>query len=159
MGIDLKDRGRTKSTRRKVLKSDNPYLKLLVELYQFLARRTGSAFNKVVAKRLMMAQRFKAPVSLSKAAEHMKGQTDKTAVVVGTVTSTICFLFDPHGLQQSIVSLWLCVNSSDDIRLLDVPPMQICALRFTETARARIIAAGGACLTFDQLALRAPRGT
>ena len=35
---------------------------------------------------------------------------------------------------------------------------QICALRFTETARARILKAGGEILTFDQLALRAPKG-
>ena len=35
----------------------------------------------------------------------------------------------------------------------------VCALRFTETARARILAAGGECITFDQLALRAPKGT
>ena len=35
----------------------------------------------------------------------------------------------------------------------------VCALRFTETARARILAAGGECITFDQLALRAPTGS
>ena len=35
---------------------------------------------------------------------------------------------------------------------------QICALRFTESARARIVKAGGEILTFDQLALRAPKG-
>lgn len=36
--------------------------------------------------------------------------------------------------------------------------MQICALRFTESARARIVKAGGEVMTFDQLALRAPLG-
>lgn len=36
--------------------------------------------------------------------------------------------------------------------------MKVTALRFTETARARILKAGGECLTFDQLALRAPLG-
>lgn len=35
----------------------------------------------------------------------------------------------------------------------------VCALRFTETARARILAAGGECITLDQLALRAPKGS
>ena len=35
---------------------------------------------------------------------------------------------------------------------------QVCALRFTESARASIIKAGGEILTFDQLALRAPKG-
>ena len=37
--------------------------------------------------------------------------------------------------------------------------MTICALGFTATARARIEKAGGECLTFDQLALRAPTGS
>ena len=36
--------------------------------------------------------------------------------------------------------------------------MTVCALRFSDTARARITKAGGECLTFDQLALRAPTG-
>jgi large subunit ribosomal protein L18e len=31
-------------------------------------------------------------------------------------------------------------------------------LKFTETARKRIVAAGGECLTFDQLALIRPKG-
>jgi Ribosomal protein 60S L18 and 50S L18e len=35
----------------------------------------------------------------------------------------------------------------------------VCALRFTESARSRIVAAGGECMTFDQLALKAPKGT
>lgn len=40
----------------------------------------------------------------------------------------------------------------------DIPSMKVTALRFTERARARIEKAGGECLTFDQLALRAPLG-
>ena len=47
---------------------------------------------------------------------------------------------------------------TDDIRVYEVPQMKVTALRFTETARARIEKAGGECLTFDQLALRAPLG-
>ncbi len=47
----------------------------------------------------------------------------RTAVVVGTVT--------------------------DDKRLLEVPKLTVAALRFTETARARITKAGGKCLTLD----------
>merc|ERR1712203_911171 len=42
--------------------------------------------------------------------------------------------------------------------LYDVPAINVCALRFTETARARIVKAGGECLTFDKLALRSPLG-
>jgi large subunit ribosomal protein L18e len=35
---------------------------------------------------------------------------------------------------------------------------QICALKVTERARARILKSGGEIITFDQLALRAPKG-
>ena len=60
--------------------------------------------------------------------------TDKTIVVIGTIT--------------------------DDTRLLKVPEkLTIAALHFTATARARIEKAGGECLTLDQLALRSPTGS
>ena len=62
----------------------------------------------------------------------MENKDGKTAVVVGTVT--------------------------DDERIYEVPKLTVCALRFTETARARIVKAGGECLTFDKLALRSPLG-
>ena len=35
---------------------------------------------------------------------------------------------------------------------------KVCALHVTEGARARILKAGGEVITFDQLALRAPKG-
>ena len=73
------------------------------------------------------------PVSLSRIARLTKGHEKNIAVVVGTVT--------------------------DDSRLVEVPKVSVCALRFTETARARIIKAGGQCLSFDQLALMAPTGS
>merc|ERR1719156_4191 len=47
---------------------------------------------------------------------------------------------------------------TDDKRLVEVPAVTVCATRFTETARARIVKAGGECLTFDKLALRSPLG-
>ena len=47
---------------------------------------------------------------------------------------------------------------TDDVRMLDVPKMTIAALRFTETARARIVKAGGQCLTLDELVMKAPTG-
>ncbi|RYP77156.1 hypothetical protein DL770_007106 [Monosporascus sp. CRB-9-2] len=133
MGIDL-DRHHVRSTHRKAPKSDNVYLKLLVKLYKFLARRTESNFNKVVLRRLFMSRINRPPVSLSRVKGQIaKGQEDKTVVVVGTIT--------------------------DDNRLLEVPKMTIAALRFTATARSRILAAGGEALTLDQLALRAPTGS
>merc|ERR1712058_189078 len=48
---------------------------------------------------------------------------------------------------------------TDDNRLLTVPKLSVAALRFTATARARIVAAGGEVLTLDQLALRTPTGS
>merc|ERR1719388_620356 len=69
---------------------------------------------------------------MSKLAKAMENKDGKIAVIVGPVT--------------------------DDTRLLEVPKLAVCALRFTETARARITKAGGECLTFDQLAMRAPLG-
>ena len=51
----------------------------------------------------------------------------------------------------------VCVGKVlDDERKLEVPAMRVCALTFSETARARIVKAGGQCLTFDQLALECP---
>lgn len=47
---------------------------------------------------------------------------------------------------------------TDDNRLLKVPKVTVAALRFTEAARARIVNAGGKCLTLDQLVLTAPTG-
>ncbi|MCJ1257306.1 hypothetical protein MMC24_005131 [Lignoscripta atroalba] len=137
MGIDL-DAHHVRSSHRRAPKSDNVYLKLLVKLYRFLARRTDSAFNKVVLRRLFMSRINRPPLSLSRlvssaANEHAaKTHAGKTLVVVGTIT--------------------------DDNRLLIVPKMSVAALRFTATARARIEKAGGECLTLDQLALRAPTG-
>ena len=131
MGIDICHKNDKKS-RRTAPKSEDPYLRLLVKLYRFLARRTNSSFNKVVLRRLFMSKVNRPPISISRLAKHMAGQEGKTAVVVGTVTN--------------------------DARKLEIPAMTVCALRFTENARKRIEATGGKCLTFDQLALQAPKG-
>merc|ERR1712100_162890 len=133
MAIDLIAGGRNKSKGRTAPKSDNVYLKLLVKLYKFLVRRTDAKFNKVVLRRLFMSKTNKPPLSLSKLAKFMEGKDGKIAVLVGTIT--------------------------DDVRFYDVPKTRVCALRFTQTARQRILKAGGECLTFDQLALIAPTGS
>ncbi|KAF2478164.1 ribosomal protein L18e [Lindgomyces ingoldianus] len=137
MGIDL-NRHHVRDGHRKVPKSTNPYVKLLVRLYKFLARRTDSPFNKTVLRRLMMSKINRPPMSLSKivATAANKQSKDahegKTIVVVGTVT--------------------------DDNRLYVVPKLSVAAMRFTSTARARIEKTGGECLTMDEVALRAPTG-
>ncbi|GKT51389.1 60S ribosomal protein L18-B [Colletotrichum spaethianum] len=131
-GIDL-DRHHVRSTHRKAPKSDNVYLKLLVKLYRFLTRRTDSSFNKVILRRLFMSRINRPPVSISRIVGNLDKEDKRTIVIVGTVT--------------------------DDNRLLTVPKLTVAALRFTATARARIIAAGGEAITLDQLALRAPTGS
>ncbi|KAJ2958057.1 hypothetical protein NQZ79_g6287 [Umbelopsis isabellina] len=131
-GIDIK-RHHVKNGHREAPKSQDVYLRLLVKLYRFLARRTDANFNKVVLKRLFMSRINRPPVSISRIVRHTNAQEGKTVVVVGTVT--------------------------DDSRLLEVPKLSVAALRFTQTARARILKAGGEVLTLDQLALRAPTGS
>lgn len=132
MGIDLIAGGKRKKAKRTAPKSNDIYLKLLVKLYRFLVRRTNSHFNAVILKRLFMSKTNKPPLSLSRLARYMQGKDEQIAVVVGTIT--------------------------DDNRIFELPAVKVTALRFTETARARILKAGGECLTFDQLALRAPLG-
>jgi large subunit ribosomal protein L18e len=106
-----------------------------VQLYRFLARRTDAKFNKVVLKRLFMSRSNRPPVSIAKLAKEMKGKDGKIAVIVGTVTNDVRLL-DDKGLK-----------------------MTVCCMRCVESARARIVAAGGEVITFDQLALRAPTGS
>jgi large subunit ribosomal protein L18e len=133
MGIDIK-KHHVKNKNRTSPVSDDIYLRLLVKLYRFLARRTNSNFNKVVLKRLFMSRVNRPPVSLSRIVRNTKHRVGEgqTVVVVGTIT--------------------------DDVRLLEVPKLSIAALRFTQTAKARILKAGGEALTLDTLALRAPLG-
>ena len=136
MGIDLGGGGGRKATKKSGRTgpvSENLYLRLLVKLYRFLARRTDAKFNKVVLERLFTSRTNRPPMSIKTIAKHVAKKGDSpTVVLVGSVT--------------------------DDVRFLDVPKLSICALRFSATARARILKAGGECLTFDQLAMRSPLG-
>lgn len=71
MGVDLDHRFDRKAV-RKAPRSKNLYLLLLVKLYRFLARRTGSKFNKIILKRLFMSKVNRPPLSLSRLVRHMK---------------------------------------------------------------------------------------
>lgn len=55
-----------RKVRRTNPKSGDPYLRLLVKLYKFLARRTGAKFNEIIYKRLCMSQINRPPLSLRK---------------------------------------------------------------------------------------------
>merc|ERR1712227_242822 len=92
MGIDIKAGGRIKNSNRKAPSSENVYVRLLVKLYRFLARRTKSNFNRVILKRLFMSRMNRPPLSLSKLAKFMRGKDGKLAVIVGTVTDDVRML-------------------------------------------------------------------
>ncbi len=108
---------------------------MIIKLYRFLARRTDAAFNKAILKRLFMSRTNRPPVSLRAvtAALEKESAQGKVAVIVGTLTN--------------------------DERLMSIPAnLTVAALHVTESAKARIVKAGGEVLTFDQLAMRAPTG-
>uniref|UniRef100_A0A2K6DHL5 Ribosomal protein L18 n=1 Tax=Macaca nemestrina TaxID=9545 RepID=A0A2K6DHL5_MACNE len=90
MGVDIRH-NKDRKVRRKEPKSQDIYLRLLVKLYRFLARRTNSTFNQVVLKRLFMSRTNRPPLSLSRMIRKMKlpGRENKTAVVVGTITDDV----------------------------------------------------------------------
>uniref|UniRef100_A0A8C7CI79 Ribosomal protein L18 n=3 Tax=Oncorhynchus TaxID=8016 RepID=A0A8C7CI79_ONCKI len=132
-GVDIRH-NKDRKVHRKEPKSQDIYLRLLVKLYRFLARRSTAPFNKVVLRRLFMSRTHRPPISVSRMIRKMKlpGRENRTAVVVGTVT--------------------------DDVRIQDIPKLKVCALKVTDGARRRILKAGGQVMTFDQLALAAPKG-
>merc|ERR1711974_220741 len=103
--------GHKKNKNRWEPRSQDVYLRMLVKLYRFLARRTDSDFNKTVLKRLCMSNINRPPISVSQLSVQMRNKNEEQiAVIVGTV------LNDP--------------------RLLDLPPMKVCALRFSDSAKA-----------------------
>merc|ERR1712071_722694 len=103
---------------------------MLVKLYRFLARRTDSKFNKILLKRLFMSRQYRPALSLSRLSANAK--EGKIIVCVGTVTN--------------------------DTRLNECPKIKLAALRVTETARKRILEAGGEIISLGQLAQQAPLG-
>jgi large subunit ribosomal protein L18e len=105
-----------------------------VRLFKFLSRRTDSKFCKTILRRLVASRTNRPPVSLSKLVRHLgTKKTDRTVVVVGTIT--------------------------DDSRILEIPKLNVAALHVTETARSRIVAAGGSCQTIDELIMKSPTGS
>ncbi|ROT62369.1 ribosomal protein L18 [Penaeus vannamei] len=87
MGKDISHRFDRK-VRRRAPKSEDVYLRLLVKLYRFLARRTNSKFNKIIMKRLFMPRVHRPPLPCPR---YLSWPTSppaagKIITVVGTVT-------------------------------------------------------------------------
>ena len=132
MGIDLKAGGRVRSKEKKVLNSPNLYLKLLMKLFRFMSRRSPCPIHKTILRRLMLSRVNRPILSISRIAKYMKGKQDKFAIVISTVTN--------------------------DERMIEVPKLNIVALKFTKTAKDRILKAGGQCLTLEQFLMKNPTG-
>ena len=144
MAIDLIRGGRIANRGIRKAKTTNTYIKTLIKLYSFLSRRTESRFNTTVHKRLNQSRLNRYPISISRIVRTLS--QDNAPVAEG---------------QTKFNSRILAVVGSvtNDNRLLTVPEgLRVCALRFTNEARQRILAAKGQCLTFDQLAQIAPTG-
>ena len=133
MGIDICHKNERKVVRKEP-RSQDLYLRLLVKLYRFLARRTEAKFNKIILKRLFMSKNNRPPLSLARIVRNMNDKSceGKTVVCVGAIT--------------------------DDLRVLEIPKLKVYALHVTERARACVLKAGGEIMTFDQLALKSPKG-
>lgn len=90
-----------------------------------MARRTDSKFNQIVYERLSQSNVTRYPLSLSKLVKLADTEEKRNQILV-------------------------CVSPIlDDERLLTIPKLRVCALKFSEQARKRIEKAGGECLTFD----------
>jgi len=132
MGIDIAASAKSKSSARKAPKSTNPFVQIIHKAYSNVARFTDSEFCGKVASRIALSKSNRPPMSLSLLAHHLQKNEGKIIVTTGTVTN--------------------------DERLITVPKMTVCSLRFTSTARARIEKAGGRCLSFDELLQEKPNG-
>ena len=125
---------RVKLRKNREATTTNNYHQLLIKLYKFLARRTESKFNAVVHDRLTQSRTTRYPISLSRLAKiaNTDAKREKILAIAGKVL--------------------------DDERMMTLPKLKVCALQISESARARIVKAGGERYTFDQLAQIEPLG-
>src|ERR1700687_4717671 len=134
-GIDLIAGGRSTRTHRQHAETRNPYILLLIRLYKFLSRRTASKANRIILKRLMMSRVNRPALGIRKLVQFSQAHQNKIITVVGSIVD------DPRVIADGSTPF---------------PKLTVAALKVSETARARILAAGGEVITFDQLALRDP---
>nr|UXY87951.1 60S ribosomal protein L18 [Cryptomonas curvata] len=132
MGVSQHNLKNKKKFNRSSTLSRNLYFGMVIKIYRFLTRRTNSKFNYTILKRLQMSKKNQAVISLSRLIRLALKSVSKVIVIVGKVLN--------------------------DDRLIEIPKLSICALEVTNSAKKRIIAAGGSIITFDQLASENPKG-
>ena len=131
MSIYHKTHELKRRTVRRCPKSKNIYLRSVQAAFDYAAKNlTEAKFATRIAKRLSLSRNNRPVMSISNIQRHI--EQGKIAVVAATITN--------------------------DERLMVCPKMTVCALKFTQTAKARIEKAGGKCMTFDELLLQNPTG-
>ena len=130
MGLQLTKNRKKNTLKRTTTRSKNLYINLLIKIYRFLAKKTKSKFNIVIFKRLFTSRSHQSPISLSRLVRFSK--YGKIIVIVGKILN--------------------------DERNTSLPKMTICALKFSSSARERVLGNGGKIITFDQLAKINPTG-
>lgn len=122
-----------KKTSKRLSRSDkNIYFNSILRLYEFLSRKNVSKFNFLIFKLLRAPNSKKISISLSRLICIAKRNTDKIIVVVGKILN--------------------------DEKMTNMPVMHVCSLKITESAKKKVVGAGGSFITFDQLAYNNPRG-
>ena len=87
---------------------------------------------------------------------HQNDQTSRKETVSPFTSVTVLTGVFSQFRDRTVVAV---TTITDDERLFEVPKLTVAALKFTESARARIVAAGGTCLTLDELVMQTPSGT
>ncbi|KAH0570391.1 Ribosomal protein L18 [Spironucleus salmonicida] len=131
MGIQLQSGDRKRTIKRTTPHTDNHYKNVIQSVYAQAAEKVENKDIALIAKRMCQSQTNQPSVSTSRLASISKNQQGKTLVLVSTVTN--------------------------DPRVIEIPKMTVCALKFTATAKAHIEKFGGKCITFDDLILENPK--
>lgn len=72
--------------------------------------------------------------------------------------SKVANLFSKRPEAESSIAVVVGTITNDE-RLVQIPKMTVAALKFSRSARDRIISSGGEALTLDQLSLKSPTGS
>ncbi|AEA39067.1 60S ribosomal protein L18 (nucleomorph) [Cryptomonas paramecium] len=121
-----------KMHKRSLCSEKNIYFDSVLKLYEFLSRKNVSKFSFLIFKLLKSPSSKKMSVSLSRLICIAKKNTNKIIVVVGKILN--------------------------DERMVTIPAIRICSLKITESAKKKVLEAGGSFITFSQLAYNNPRG-
>ena len=97
MGVDIRH-NKDRKVRRTAPKSEDIYLRLLVKLYRFLARRTDAKFNEIVLRRLFMSKINRPPMSLA-----TSGCSAKVCPMARTILER--YTYQPFTVYSLLVTL------------------------------------------------------